>query len=46
MGGGVGGEVSGAVQRTATCGGKRGIFRSVWEAIPSALLILKAGSKQ
>lgn len=27
MGGGVGGEVAGAVQGTATCGGKRGILR-------------------
>lgn len=34
MGGGVGGEVTGTVQGTATCGGKRGIFRLGIEGNP------------
>ena len=46
MGWGVGGEVAGAVQGAATCGRKRGISGLAWEATPSDLLILKAGSKQ
>lgn len=46
VGGGVGGEVAGAVQGTATCGRKRGILRLGVRAIPPGLPILKAGGEQ
>jgi hypothetical protein len=43
VGGGVGGEVAGAVQGTATCGGKRGCFKPAVEGNPIRLPDLQSG---